>query len=132
MSDDSNQSAGRRPPRRSVTDWATDFDHLGEEWAARAPEIGAELRSLSFLSANRDPAHFERPEEVVLDRTTNRHLAFGVGVHRCLGSNPARMELKVARQRWLARLPEFEPPGPARWSIGARGPTTVPLRILRP
>lgn len=86
---------------------------------------------LSFVAANRDPAHFERPEEVVLDRATNRHLAFGVGVHRCLGSNLARMELKVALQRWLARIPEFEPAGPVRWSIGVRGPTTVPLRILR-
>lgn len=84
---------------------------------------------LSFASANRDASQFDRPEELVLDRTHNRHLAFGVGVHRCLGSNLARMELRVALQRWLARYPDFEPAGPVRWTIGVRGPATVPLRV---
>ena len=84
---------------------------------------------LSYASANRDPDHFDRPDEVVLDRAENRHLAFGVGVHRCLGSNLARLEMKVALERWLARYPDFEPAGEVTWTIGVRGPRTVPLRL---
>jgi cytochrome P450 len=89
---------------------------------------------LSYPSANRDEAHFENPDEVVLDRQHNRHMAFGVGVHRCLGSNLARMELKVALTTWLARYPRFElavPPEDISWTVGpVRGPRKVPLRIL--
>ena len=66
---------------------------------------------------------------MILEPNPNRHLAFGVGVHRCLGSNLARMELKVALQRWLARYPDFEPAGDVVWTIGVRGPATVPLRL---
>jgi cytochrome P450 len=77
---------------------------------------------------------FERPDEVVLDRQHNRHMAFGVGVHRCLGSNLARMELRVALEAWLARFPRFElavRPDEVAWSVGpVRGPREVPLRIL--
>jgi hypothetical protein len=47
---------------------------------------------LLWASANRDPEVFERPDEVILDRQHNRHLAFGAGIHRCAGSNLARME----------------------------------------
>ena len=93
------------------------------------PVRAGERLLLSYASANRDAAHFERPDEVVLDRAENRHLAFGVGVHRCLGSNLARMELKVALQRWLARFPDFEPAGDVHWTIGVRGPRSVPLRL---
>ena len=85
---------------------------------------------LSFGSANRDPAVFADADEVRIDRMDNRHLAFGVGVHRCLGSNLARLELRIALERWLARFPRFEPNGEPVWTIGVRGPTTVPLRLL--
>lgn len=88
---------------------------------------------LSFGSANRDPAHFDDPDEVHLDRAHNRHLTFGVGVHRCLGSNLARMEMRVALERWIAAFPRFELTDAAAvtWSTGAvRGPNRVPLRIL--
>src|SRR5262249_12255053 len=47
---------------------------------------------LPFPAANRDPKAFDRADEVILDRAENRHLAFGLGIHRCLGSNLARME----------------------------------------
>ncbi len=63
---------------------------------------------LPFGAGNRDPAKFDRPDEVIIDRTENRHFAFGIGIHRCLGSNLARMELKVALEEWLARFPKFE------------------------
>ena len=62
---------------------------------------------LNFPAANRDPEVFERADEVLLDRAHNRHVAFGVGIHRCAGSNLARMELRVALEEWLAKIPSF-------------------------
>ncbi len=87
---------------------------------------------LSFPAANRDPAQFDRAGEVVIDREENRHAAFGLGIHRCLGSHLARMELRVALQAWLARIPAFHLADPAAvtWSAcQIRGPRTLPLRI---
>ncbi len=87
---------------------------------------------LSFPAANRDPSAFERADEVVLDREINRHLAFGLGIHRCVGSNLARMELRVALECFLARYPEFTlaDPGAVTWSRGqVRGPRQLPLRV---
>ena len=43
------------------------------------------------------------PDKIVIDRKENRHAAFGLGIHRCIGSNLARMELKVALEEWLRR-----------------------------
>jgi hypothetical protein len=88
---------------------------------------------LPFPSANRDGAEFPDPDVVKLDRVNNRHAAFGLGIHRCLGSNLARMELTVALQEWMARYPEFELADPAGvvWSGGqVRGPRALPIRIL--
>src|SRR5690606_635546 len=62
---------------------------------------------LSFPAANRDPAQFDRADEVIIDREVNRHAAFGLGIHRCLGSHLARMELRVALEVWLERVPSF-------------------------
>ena len=67
-----------------------------------------------------------------LDRADNRHAAFGLGIHRCLGSNLARMELRVALEEWMARYPEFELADEAAvtWSGGqVRGPRTIPIRV---
>jgi cytochrome P450 len=98
---------------------------------------GAELKEgdwllLPFPSANRDTEAFADPDVVKLDRENNRHAAFGLGIHRCLGSNLARMELRVALEEWMARYPEFELADPAAvtWSAGqVRGPRTLPLRV---
>ena len=87
---------------------------------------------LSFPAANRDPAQFDRAGEVVIDREVNRHVAFGLGIHRCLGSHLARMELRTALEAWLQRIGEFtlEDPAAVTWSAGQiRGPRTLPLRI---
>jgi cytochrome P450 len=87
---------------------------------------------LSFPAANRDPAQFERAGEVVVDRAVNRHAAFGLGIHRCLGSHLARMELRVALAAWLERVPEFSlaDPGAVTWSTGQiRGPRSLPVQI---
>jgi cytochrome P450 len=63
---------------------------------------------LMIGAANCDRSEFDDATEVVLDREANRHLAFGGGPHRCLGSHLARMELKVALQEFHKRIPEYE------------------------
>ncbi len=85
---------------------------------------------LSFPAANRDPAVFPHADKVVLDRRENRHAAFGLGIHRCVGSNLARMEMTVAIEEWLKRIPEFrlDPAGQVKWSQGTvRGPRQLPI-----
>ena len=85
---------------------------------------------LPFPAANRDPDAFDDPDRVMFDRERNRHFAFGVGIHRCLGSNLARLELRVTLQRFLERVPDFAlaDPDAVRWSIGqVRGPRILPL-----
>ncbi|KWX57314.1 cytochrome P450 [Mycobacterium sp. NAZ190054] len=62
---------------------------------------------LSWAMANRDPELFENPDEVVLDRKGNRHFSFGLGVHRCIGSNVARMVFKSMLTAVLDRMPDF-------------------------
>jgi cytochrome P450 len=87
---------------------------------------------LSFPAANRDPAQFDRADKVVIDREENRHAAFGLGIHRCMGSHLARMELRVALEVWLERIPQFSlaDPEAVTWSSGQiRGPRALPLRI---
>ena len=104
-----------------------DFDFEG------CPMKEGDWLLLPFPSANRDPAAFDRADEVVIDRAENRHAAFGLGIHRCIGSNLARMELTVAIEEWLARYPDFEltDPSAVTWSAGqVRGPRTIPVRIL--
>ena len=90
---------------------------------------------LPFPAANRDPEVFERADEFIIDRQRNRHVAFGLGIHRCAGSNLARMELTVALQEWMRRIPDFEladpDPTSVRWSTGqVRGPRELPIRLL--
>jgi cytochrome P450 len=87
---------------------------------------------LPFPAANRDPEAFPDADEVVIDRQENRHAAFGLGIHRCLGSNLARMELRVALEEWMRVYPEFTLVDPAAvtWSAGqVRGPRTIPVRV---
>ena len=85
---------------------------------------------MNFPAANRDPAAFEDADRVVLDRTQNRHVAFGSGIHRCAGSNLARMELRVALEEWLRAIPTFrlEDGADVTWAGGqVRGPRTLPV-----
>ncbi|MQW77602.1 cytochrome P450 [Nocardioides sp. dk4132] len=62
---------------------------------------------LSWAMANRDPKVFENPNEIILDRTGNRHASFGLGIHRCIGSNVARSMFKAMLKEVLDRLPDF-------------------------
>ncbi len=85
---------------------------------------------MNFPAANRDPSVFENPHEVILDREKNPHIAFGVGIHRCAGSNLARMEMRVAIEEWLKRIPDFrlEDPDNVTWAGGqVRGPRKMPV-----
>jgi cytochrome P450 len=87
---------------------------------------------LPLFAANRDPATVDRPDEFVLDRSGNRHAAFGLGVHRCLGSNLARLELRVALEEWLVAFPRFAVVEPVRWTVGhVRGPHALLVQILQ-
>jgi cytochrome P450 len=91
-----------------------------------------EMVLLSFPAANRDPAVFRDADRVLIDRTENRHAAFGLGIHRCIGSNLARMEITVALQEWFRRIPEFtlDPAATVTWSEGTvRGPRKVPVLL---
>ncbi len=65
---------------------------------------------LLYQSANRDENVFDRPDELILDRDPNPHLAFGIGPHYCLGANLARMEVKTVFQELLGRLPDITVP----------------------
>ncbi len=85
---------------------------------------------MNFPGANHDPDHFEDAHEVHLDRQRNRHVAFGIGIHRCAGSNLARMEMEVALKTWMERIPEFtlSDPDAVTWAGGqVRGPRILPV-----
>ena len=87
---------------------------------------------LSFPAANRDPAVFPDADKVIIDRKENRHAAFGLGIHRCIGSNLARMEMLVAIEEWLKRIPDFrlDPSRAVAWSEGTvRGPRQLSILL---
>lgn len=85
---------------------------------------------LLLASANRDDAEFEDPEELQIERTPNRHLSFGGGPHRCIGSHLARIELRVALEEIHRRIPDYalvadQPP--VMHSSQVRGCTRLPI-----
>jgi len=89
-----------------------------------------EMVLLPFPAANRDPEKFADADQVRIDRRENAHVAFGLGIHRCIGSNLARMEMRIALEEWLKRVPAFrlDRSRPMTWSQGAvRGPRLLPI-----
>jgi cytochrome P450 len=87
---------------------------------------------VSYMAANRDPAVFPDPETVMIDRRDNRHLAFGVGIHRCIGLHLGRAEMTIAVEEWLKRIPDFrlDPALEVKFSVGqVRGPQVLPLLL---
>jgi|SRR5947209_949457 len=98
------------------------------------PVRKGEMVMLSFPAANRDPDKFSDAHAVRIDRAENPHVAFGLGIHRCIGSNLARMEMRIAVTEWLKRIPDFEVDRTKSmsWSEGAvRGPRVLPIIIPR-
>lgn len=87
------------------------------------------LVTLLLGAANTDEAEFERADRVELDREANRHIAFGAGPHRCLGSHLARLELRVALEEWHRRIPDYriKPGETPRYSPGIREVLYLPL-----
>jgi cytochrome P450 len=87
---------------------------------------------LGFPAANRDPAAFDDADTFIIDREVNRHAAFGLGIHRCVGSNLARLELRVAIEEFIKRYPAFtvDDTSGVTWAQGqVRGPRHIPLRV---
>jgi cytochrome P450 len=97
----------------------------GQEIAAGAKVV------MYFGAANRDPAAFERPDELDLARAPNEHVAFGGGPHVCLGQHLARLEIDAVLEEVLTRLPDIEAPAPPQWlpSTFISGPKTMPVRF---
>jgi cytochrome P450 len=87
---------------------------------------------LMLGSANTDTDEFgEAADDFDPGRDGNRHLAFGAGPHRCLGSHLARMELRVALEEWHRRIPDYElvPGTELAYSPGIREVAELPLRF---
>jgi cytochrome P450 len=88
-------------------------NQLGNRRAVRACEVGGvnlpegALVTLCIGAANRDPAQFDSPDVMRLDRENNRHLAFGFGIHQCAGLSLARLEGRIAIGRFLQRFPSY-------------------------
>lgn len=99
-------------------------------------QIGAgEFIMISLAAANRDPAWFTEPDHVDTDRQDNRHIAFGHGIHYCLGAALARMEATVAVNRLLDRIPDLTldaAPEELSWrkSLLIRGLATLPVSLV--
>lgn len=91
--------------------------------------------AVHFFSANRDASRFERPDQLVLDRRENAHLAFGHGMHRCLGVHFARIQLTIAIEELLARATRFRlqegTDVPRQVGIGFNSPTELHLTFDR-
>ncbi len=74
---------------------------------AGCPMTAGDRIVLSTTGANRDPRQFADADRFLPDRQPNRHLAFGAGIHRCVGAPLARMELRMAVDEWLRAIPDF-------------------------
>ncbi|MEZ0071382.1 cytochrome P450 [Planotetraspora sp. GP83] len=92
-------------PARKVT---RDVDFHG------CPMKAGDMLLIPLNQANRDPAVFPDADQVVLGRQRNRHMAFGVGIHRCLGGHLARAEMRIAMEEWHRVIPDYRVPDGAQ------------------
>ena len=96
---------------------------------AGCPLHAGDIVDVSLGAANLDAEEFADPLEVHLDREVNPHVAFGGGVHRCLGSHLARRELRVTLREWHRRIPKYElaPDTTLEYLPGLRQVKSLPL-----
>jgi cytochrome P450 len=92
--------------------------------------------ALHYASANRDSQHFDHPTELDFDRGKNPHVAFGVGLHRCLGMHFARLQIGIAFEELLSRITNVRIAN-GEWVTMARGvilaPESLPIEFdIRP
>jgi cytochrome P450 len=121
-----------------VLRWTTPARHFMRT-AQRDRELGgARIRAgeslmLSYVAANRDESVFPDPDRFDITRAHNRHVAFGFGVHTCLGANLARMEIRLLFTELLGRLPHLELAGEPAWSqsLIVGGVKRLPIRYQR-
>jgi cytochrome P450 len=115
-------------PNETLTRTATRDADLGG-----CPVHRGDVVMVSWVSANHDDAAFDRPDEVVLDRAPNRHLAFGAGRHRCIGAHLARMETEVLLREVLDRIPDYAIDGdgfrPSPDNVLMTSVVTLPVRF---
>jgi cytochrome P450 len=115
-------------------------NQLGNRITTGAAEIGGVVLAprtqvtLGIAAANRDPAQFERAEQFDIGRSPNRHVAFGSGIHQCVGMRLGRLEGWIALRRFLARFPNYRLDGPALRSqrVRFRGHVSLPCRLREP
>ena len=96
------------PPLQLFERWVL-ADHVS--YAGRNFVRGEKIAML-FGSANRDPRHFDEPDEFIIDRGDASHITFGGGIHTCIGAPLARLELSVALERMAAVTPDLTLTGP--------------------
>lgn len=113
------------------------------QWVMRAPRQDTQMHGRTIPagklvlpmigSANRDPKYFLEPERFDIRREPNPHMAFGHGIHSCLGAALARMEARIALTEFLQRAPRFESATTEPWlprrALHVHGPTNLPLRM---
>lgn len=113
-------------------------NQLGNRITTCATEIGGvalaprTLVTLCIAAANRDPAQFAEPDRLDITRSPNRHVAFGSGIHQCVGMGLGRLEGRVAIGRFLERFPNYRLAAPAVRSqrVRFRGHVTLPCSLL--
>ena len=112
-------------PVQAMPRWANEATEL------HGREVGAgEQIMLFWAAANRDPERFPDPDRCVLDRSPNQHVTFGRGIHRCIGMDLARLEIRVALEELLGRTDWFELAGePVRTTFIRQGVSSLPIRI---
>jgi len=116
--------------------WTTPTQHFmrsaGADYSLRGQTIAKDdWLMLSYLSGNRDEEVFDEPFKFRIDRSPNRHLAFGNGVHSCLGQHLARLEMRVLFEELLPKLETVELTGEPKRSCSTfvSGPKTLPMRF---
>ena len=122
--------------REELLRWTTPVIYMRRTAKKDAELNGAQIKAgdkvvMYFASANRDPAHFEAPDELDLARPIESHLAFGAGPHVCLGQHIARIEIDAMFREVLTRMTDFQLAGDVEWlpSNFISGPRSMPLRF---